>query len=280
MPVHRLQSPFQHWFRGLVAEVLVRALRYSWSSCSLSPSRWCSDMWLRLGSRDLRIVAHFVGMLVIGIGLAMVVPIVTGLALRRVGPALDFVLGMGVALAVGTLLMNAETRPEHVTHTHALAITAFGWVAAAMVAGVPLALLGRTTQLSRWGVRRRLGADVSGLTVVVDLDHMAVSSQHVAAPHAAHRRPGYRRGRPLARGGLRGGAFSLYLAEGRDERILPNVLHTARFIWFVTAVYVASGTLRSSASSRTWGCRSTGASCMPSGSLPLRSTPAGSRHSG
>jgi hypothetical protein len=26
MPVHRLQSPFQHWFRGLLAEVLAFAL--------------------------------------------------------------------------------------------------------------------------------------------------------------------------------------------------------------------------------------------------------------
>ena len=43
--------------------------------------------------------------------------------------------------------------------------------------------------------------------------------------------------------GLRGGAFSLYLAEGRDERILPNVVYTTRFIWFVTAVYVGIGTL-------------------------------------
>jgi hypothetical protein len=26
MPVHRLQSPFQHWFRGLIAEVIAFAL--------------------------------------------------------------------------------------------------------------------------------------------------------------------------------------------------------------------------------------------------------------
>ena len=26
MPVHRLQSPFQHWFRGLAAEILAFAL--------------------------------------------------------------------------------------------------------------------------------------------------------------------------------------------------------------------------------------------------------------
>jgi trk system potassium uptake protein TrkH len=43
--------------------------------------------------------------------------------------------------------------------------------------------------------------------------------------------------------GLRGGAFSLYMAEGRDEHIVPNVLQTARFIWIVTLVYVVSGTV-------------------------------------
>ena len=43
--------------------------------------------------------------------------------------------------------------------------------------------------------------------------------------------------------GKRGGAVSLYVAEGRDEKILPNVMHTTRFIWFVTAVFVTLGTI-------------------------------------
>ncbi len=199
-------------------------------------------MWLKLGRGDLMLVAHYVGMLVVGIGLAMTIPVITGLLYREWAVVLDFVLGMGVALAVGTLLMNADIRPEHVRHTHALAITAFGWIAAAMAAAVPLALSGNYGSYLDATFDTISGLTVSGLTVVQDLDHMAVSDnmwRHllqliggqgivVAALSFAV--------------GLRGGAFSLYLAEGRDERIMPNVLHTARFIWFVTAVYVAAGT--------------------------------------
>jgi len=200
-------------------------------------------MWLRLGTRDLRIVSHYVGMLVIGVGLAMAVPALTGVMYREWGAVLDFVCGMGVALAAGTLLMNAETRPERVTHTHALAITAFGWLAASMAAAVPL-WLSENYHTYLDGVFDAVsGLTVSGLTVVRRLDHMAVS--HNMWRHLMQLIGG--QGIVVAAlslaVGLRGGAFSLYLAEGRDERILPNVLHTARFIWFVTAVYVAAGTL-------------------------------------
>jgi len=189
------------------------------------------------------LIAHYVGMFQIGIGLAMTIPIVTGLLYREWGPVLDFVLGMGVALTAGTLLLNFDIRPERVRHTHALAITAFGWLAATTVAAVPLALSENYGSYLDAAFDALSGLTTCGLTVVSDLEHIAVSHNMwrqllqliggqgivVAALSFAI--------------GLRGGAFSLYLAEGRDERILPNVLHTARFIWFFTAVYVVAGTL-------------------------------------
>ena len=200
-------------------------------------------MWLRFGFSDLRIVAHYVGMLVIGIGLAMVVPVAVGAVYSEWGAVLDYILGMGVALLAGTLLMNAEIRPERVSHTHALAITAFGWIAAAMAAAVPLAFSGHYGSYLAGTFDAVSGLTVSGLTVVERLDHLAVS--HNMWRHLLQLIGG--QGIVVAAlslaVGLRGGAFSLYVAEGRDERILPNVLHTARFIWFVTAVYVTAGTL-------------------------------------
>jgi trk system potassium uptake protein TrkH len=39
------------------------------------------------------------------------------------------------------------------------------------------------------------------------------------------------------------GAFKMYVGEARDERVLPNVVHTARFIWLVSIVYLILGTL-------------------------------------
>lgn len=43
--------------------------------------------------------------------------------------------------------------------------------------------------------------------------------------------------------GLTRGSYSLYLGEGREERILPNLLQTARFIWLVSSVYLILGSL-------------------------------------
>jgi trk system potassium uptake protein TrkH len=39
------------------------------------------------------------------------------------------------------------------------------------------------------------------------------------------------------------GAFRMYVGEARDEKILPNVIHTARFIWLVSITYLILGTL-------------------------------------
>ncbi|MFH1578120.1 MAG: potassium transporter TrkG, partial [Candidatus Omnitrophota bacterium] len=39
------------------------------------------------------------------------------------------------------------------------------------------------------------------------------------------------------------GAFKVYVGEARDERVLPNVVNTARFIWLVSLVYLVIGSL-------------------------------------
>ncbi len=200
-------------------------------------------MWVRLGKRDLMLIAHYVGMFQIGIGLAMTVPIVTGLLYREWGAVLDFVFGMGVALALGTLLMNADIRPERVRHTHALAITALGWLAASMVAAVPLALSANYGSYLDAAFDALSGLTTCGLTVVKGIEHIAVSHNMWRQLMQLIGGQGIVVAALSFTVGLRGGAFSLYMAEGRDERILPNVLHTVRFIWFLTAVYIVLGTV-------------------------------------
>jgi trk system potassium uptake protein TrkH len=200
-------------------------------------------MWMRLRFADLRIISHYVGLFMIGIGVVMIVPLVTAVIYREWDPAFDYVIGMGVCFSLGGLLALSLTRDARLTHAHALALTALGWLAASAVAAVPLALSGNYTSVLDAYFDAISGLTTSGLTLVVDLDHMAYS--HIMWRQITHLIGG--QGIVVAAlslaVGLRGGAFSLYLAEGRDERILPNVLYTTRFIWFVTAVYVAFGTL-------------------------------------
>jgi trk system potassium uptake protein TrkH len=35
----------------------------------------------------------------------------------------------------------------------------------------------------------------------------------------------------------------LYLGEARDERLVPNIIHTARYIWIISIVYLVIGTI-------------------------------------
>lgn len=200
-------------------------------------------MWVRLRTDDIRLVAHFVGRFIIGIGLAMVAPMATGFIAGEPHAAIHYVFGMGVALLIGAALINIDIHAGRVSHTHAFAITALGWLGAAAVGAVPLALSGNYSSYLDALFDAISGLTVSGLTLAADLDHMAHA--HNMWRHLMQFIGG--QGIVVAAlslaVGLRGGAFSLYFAEGRDERILPNVLHTARFIWFVTAVYVVFGTV-------------------------------------
>ncbi len=200
-------------------------------------------MLTRLYINDLRLIAHYVGLLVLGIGLSMSVPLVTATLLAEWGPALDYVLGMGVTCALGTALMHADTSNRSINHAQALAITALGWIVASAAAAVPLAVTPHYGTFLDAMFDALSGLTTTGLTVVADLDHMAHS--HNMWRHLTQLIGG--QGIVVAAlslaVGTRGGAFSLYIAEGRDERILPNIVYTARFIWFVTALYIVLGTV-------------------------------------
>lgn len=200
-------------------------------------------MWMKLRVADVRTIAHFVGMFVVGIGCAMLLPLATAVLWREWDPAFDYLLGIGVALPIGFGLMHADVAVKRVTYAHAFTITALGWLIASFVAAVPLAFSGNYVSYLDAVFDALSGLTTSGLTVVVDLDYM--SHAHNMWRHLTHLIGG--QGivvAALSLGvGLRGGGLSLYLAEGRDEKILPNVLHTVRFIWFVTVLYVGVGTL-------------------------------------
>lgn len=200
-------------------------------------------MWVARTRSDWRVIGHYLGVLVVGVGIVMTVPLLTALLLAEWGPALDYLLGAGVALACGTLLMSAAPAGSRLSSGNALLVTALAWLAAAVFAAVPLAVSGNYGSFLDAVFDTMSGFTTSGLTLAQDLDHM--SSAHNMWRHLTHLIGGQgiivaALSFALAQGG---GAVSLYGAEGRDEKILPNVMHTARFIWVVTATYVVAGTL-------------------------------------
>lgn len=200
-------------------------------------------MWVGLQQRDLRIIAHYTGMLLASLALGMLVPLATALVAGEWDPALDYAAGAGVAAAVGMLLATRAPRGSYLTRRNALLVTAMAWISASLVAAVPLSLSGHYAGFLDALFDAMSGLTTSGLTLAQDLDHMALA--HNMWRHLLHLIGGQGiivAALSVALGLRGGGAVSLYIAEGRDERIMPNVIHTARFIWFVTFVWVTLGT--------------------------------------
>lgn len=199
-------------------------------------------MWVRLYANDLRTVAHYLGVLTIGIAITMVAPLVTAVVLAEWNPALDYLVGISVGLVLGVALMMADLNPAGVNRRQGMLVAALGWLSASLVAAIPLSLSGNYLNYLDALFDAISGFTTSGLTLAIDLDHMSYA--HNMWRHLTHLIGG--QGIVVAAlsfaYGKRGGAVSLYTAEGRDEKILPNVMHTTRFIWFVTAVFVALGT--------------------------------------
>ena len=87
------------------------------------------------------------------------------------------------------------------------------------------------------------GFTTTGLTLVQDLDHLSYT-------HNLWRHLGpFIGGQGIAIVALSffvkstSGAFKIYVGEAREEKLLPNVVHTSRFIWAISITYLILGTL-------------------------------------
>ncbi|MHB1135403.1 MAG: TrkH family potassium uptake protein [Coriobacteriia bacterium] len=199
-------------------------------------------MWVTPEKQDFRAILHYTGMLVLAVAAAMVVPLVVALVSQEWDPALDYILGAGITALAGALLVRMAPRGAPINRRDALLVTALAWLAASLAAAVPLALSGHFGSFLDAFFEAMSGLTTSGLVLVQDLDHIA--NAHNVWRHLTQLIGGQGivvAALSVALGMRGGGAMSLYLAEGRDERIMPNVVHTARFIWLVTAVYVGLG---------------------------------------
>ena len=132
-------------------------------------------------------------------------------------------------------------------------VVSLSWLLAMFLGAVPL-------YLSRhWGgyldacFDAMSGFATTGLALVQDLDHL--SCAHNMWRHLMM----YIGGQGimivaltlLVRGA--GSALPIYVGEAREEKILPNVVQTARFIWLVSLVYLLMGTLALSFSAASGG---------------------------
>ncbi|CAN5203871.1 TrkH family potassium uptake protein [soil metagenome] len=199
-------------------------------------------MLLRPDSADFRLILLYTARVVFGVGLAMLVPAAAAVAFGEVLDAWSFVLASSLAVIVGRVgEMTLQTR-RPLTTSHALAAVASAWLTVPLFGALPLVLSGHYVGYLDAYFEAMSGFATIGLTLANDVDHMARSVnlwRHLMQ---------FLGGQGIvvvvltafSSGAARLG--TLYVGEGREDVILPNIVRTARFIWRVALVYGLIGT--------------------------------------
>jgi len=199
-------------------------------------------MILRPRYDDIKIICYYIGEVITGIGLLMLVPVLTGVIFREWSSALDFAMGMMAALSFGFLFMRIFYTKEDLGWTHGIIVVALSWLVATFVSAIPMYLSGHFISFLDACFDSMSGFATTGLTLIQRLDHASNSLnmwRHLIM---------YVGGQGIVVIALTfliktSGVLSMYVGEAREEKILPNVIYTARFIWIVSLVYLVIGTV-------------------------------------
>jgi len=195
---------------------------------------------LRPDVGDLRLIGFYLGKVLGGLGLVMLAPVPVALAGGEWNAAAALVLGASVSLTarwLGDAFL--ETR-RALSWAHGMVIVALAWIVGSAFAAIPMHVTGRFSSPLATYFEAVSALTTTGMSVIHDLDHLEASMTL------------YRHLLQIA-GGLgiiivilalfsAGGSRvgTLYVSEARDERILPNVLRTSRFIARVTLAFLVA----------------------------------------
>ena len=94
-------------------------------------------MWQRFTLYDVRVIGHYLGVLVLFSSLALLVPFSTAIACQEWKPAAHYLLAIGVALIVGATLRFLRIEPRRLDRQQALAVTGFAWIVLSFIATIP-----------------------------------------------------------------------------------------------------------------------------------------------
>ncbi len=192
--------------------------------------------------KDMRIILYYTGNILVGVALLTIIPLLTALFEHDAASAADFSISLGVTLTLGATFCLLGNKGEQAGWKHGMVTVAFSWLVATVVAAIPYWLSGHFSSYLDCVFDVMSGFTTTGITLVQDLDHVPdslnmwrhlitfVGGQGIVVL-------------ALALFADKGGGYGFYVGEGKDERLFPSVLHTAKAIWRISLLYLVLGTI-------------------------------------
>lgn len=199
-------------------------------------------MWQRFTLYDVRVVGHYLGVLILFSSLGLLLPFLTALVFAEWEPASRYLLTIGIALVVGTLLRFLRIEPGSLNRQQALAVVGLAWIVLAFVASIPLYMSGHFANYLEALFDSVSGLTTTGASILQDLNHLSYADNMWR--FVMH----FIGGLGLIVVALSFGLFgkragaTLFSSEGRNEHVVPNVVQTTQTIAKIALIMITLAT--------------------------------------
>ena len=199
-------------------------------------------MWPRYKKNDFLNISYYLGTLLLFLGAIMLIPLVVSLFFHEFETSAHYLVGVGVALALGAALRLTSLSPGGLERKEAMAVVGSMWIITVLIGAIPLWLSGHFSSYLDALFESVSGFTATGLSLILDIDHLSMADQMWR--FTMH----FLGGQGVIVVALSMGVFartgtSFMSAEAREEEVLPFVKRTAQFIWRFSAVVTLVGTL-------------------------------------
>jgi trk system potassium uptake protein TrkH len=200
-------------------------------------------MIVRPRREDHLVIGKYTGKIIVGVGMLMIIPLVTSLVFAEWDTAVDFVISMMVCFVFGFGTQLVCRTSKDLAWSHGLVVASGSWIWATLIGCMPHYLSSHEGSYLDSMFDVMSGYTTTGMYLLQDLDHVSNGLnmwRHVLT---------YAGGQGIVVIALTflfkgtAGAYKVYVGEGKDERLLPNVVQTARAIWLISLAYLVVGTL-------------------------------------
>jgi trk system potassium uptake protein TrkH len=199
------------------------------------------------GFKGLKIVSYYTGYIILGFSFLNLLPIAVALLYQDFNSALDFTINCSIAtiLAISMMTYGQETRKirNSINLRYGLTVASLTWIILTMLAAIPYMLSGHMLSYLDACFDVMSGFTTTGVFLLQDLDHISQALnfwRHLLT---------FVGGQGMVVLAISffvkemGSAYKFYVGEGKDVALMPNVRGTSQWIWKISIVYLAIGTL-------------------------------------
>ena len=200
-------------------------------------------MWQRFTFYDLRVIGHYLGVLITWSAALMAIPLVVGLIFQEWDAVSRYLFSIGIAFVAGATLRFCRVQPGRLNRQQALAIVGLAWIVLGVFCSIPLYLSGHFVSFLDALFDGVSGITTTGASLIIDLDHLSYADNTFR--FMMHLLGGL--GLIVVALSLgvfgKGSGSQLYTSEARSEHVVPNVIQTTQFIAKVTAIVILVATV-------------------------------------